>query len=113
MILRLLALSANIFTKETMLTRRISACLSSSSRPHVGEVGAAPGATAEVLVVSTRNTILGASAWLVVAAGPPPIIISLSLSVASLARASATLEDVLFLCRMLAGNWDHRGIIRD
>src|SRR3954466_9228557 len=53
MILRLVALSASSLPKDTLFPCKISACQRSSSRPHVGDVGAAPG---------TREVLLGVSA---------------------------------------------------
>src|SRR3954468_9647897 len=43
MILRFVALSASSLPKEMIFPRKISACRSSSSRPHVGDDGTPPG----------------------------------------------------------------------
>src|SRR4051812_37800413 len=61
MILRLVALSASSLPKDTLFPCKIFACRRRSSRPHVGDVGAAPG-TREVLPgVSAGYTIFGNS----------------------------------------------------
>src|SRR3954462_8944777 len=71
MILRFVALSASNLPKERLFPRKMSACRRSSSRPHVGDVGAAPGAKAELLGVSVGKAIFGNSMD-VLGAGAPP-----------------------------------------
>src|SRR4051812_47202613 len=102
MILRLLAASEYKLLKVIVFRQRISTCLSNSSRPYVREVRTMPGVPgAEVkaaldclgnIIVSIGSEV---SAWLVVTAYSLLATSSFPFLVASLARASATWEEVL------------------
>src|SRR4051812_9547571 len=94
MILRFVALSASSLPKETLLLRKMSACRSSSSRPHVGDDGTPLGTVVLLPGVSTGKMIFGSSKGFWGSKAPPSADVpatatALPLPMASLAGASA------------------------